>query len=74
MEKKDFPFIKNGTKNLVRRMPIHGMAHWVPSVDKVLVFFENLRKKQVGFVCSMNKLDDTLALVDVNKGFKVKDI
>jgi hypothetical protein len=75
VEKKDFPFelqfVKNGMKNLVKRKPIHGMAHWVPSLDKVIMFFENLSKKQqVGLVCLMNKLDGTFAPTNINKGFK----
>ncbi len=45
----------------MRKMPIHGMVHWAPLFDKMILFSEDLRKKeQVGLVCPMNKIDDAL--------------
>jgi hypothetical protein len=65
VEKKDSPFkfhfVKIGTKDTMRKMPIHGMVHWAPLFDKMILFSEDLRKKeQVGLVCPMNKIDDAL--------------
>jgi hypothetical protein len=49
-------------------------ACWAPSLDQVIVFYEDLCKKQVEIFYSMNKIDDALAPMRVDKGFKVSDI
>jgi hypothetical protein len=40
-----FYFVKNGTKNMIRRMPIHDMARWAPSPNNVILFLEHPCKK-----------------------------
>jgi hypothetical protein len=71
----EFYFVKNGTKDTVQRMPIHDMARWAPLPNNVILFLEDpCKKKLVGLVCLVKKLDDTLTSTNVKKGFKVKDI
>ncbi len=56
-------------------MPIHDMARWAPLPNNVILFLEDpCKKKLVGLVCLVKKLDDTLTSTNVKKGFKVKDI
>jgi hypothetical protein len=56
-------------------MPIHDMAWWPPFLDNVILFLEDPCKKQVvGLVCTIKKLDDTLASTNIEKGVGVKKI
>lgn len=51
--------MKNGMEDIVRRISIHDMAQWAPSLNDVILFFEDSHnKQQVGLVCLVNKLDD----------------
>jgi hypothetical protein len=79
VENKDSPFkfhfVKNGMKVTMRKMPIHGMVSWAPSLNEMILFFEDLcKKKKVGLVCPMNKIDDSFTPTSANKRFIVKDI
>jgi hypothetical protein len=70
-----FYFVKIGIEDKIRQMPIHDMARWAPSLNNVILFYEDPSKKQlVGLVCLGKKLDDALILTNIRKGFEVKDI
>ncbi len=78
LDKKDLPFdfgfIKTGTQDSMKKMPIHALARWAPLLDKIIIFFENLGKKQVGLICPMNKLNNKLVPTSAENGFKVSNI
>ncbi len=43
-------------------------------LDKIIIFFEDLQKKQVGLICLVNKLNNELVPTSVEKGFKVSKL
>jgi hypothetical protein len=70
-----FYFVKIGIEDTIRQMPIHDMARWAPSLDNVILFYEDPSKKQlVGLMCLGKKLDVALILTNIRKGFEAKDI
>ncbi len=51
------------------------MAWLAPLQDDVIIFLEDICKKQlIGLVCLVNKLNETLVPMNIDKGFKMKDI
>jgi hypothetical protein len=53
------------------QMLFHDMAWWAPSLEDVILFFEDPRKKQlVGLVCSVKELDDALTSTNTKKGLR----
>lgn len=58
----------------MKKMPIHVLAHQAPLLKKIIIFFEDLQKKQVGLICLVNKLNNELVPTSVKKGFKVSNL
>jgi hypothetical protein len=56
-------------------MPIHALKVWVHKFGKVVLTLEDpCKKKEVGFICPIYKINDELTLTTLTKGFMVKDM
>jgi hypothetical protein len=59
----------------MKKMPIQNLKVWVHDLDMVIVMLENPWKKQlVGFICSINKINDEFTSMSIKKGFFVKNM
>jgi hypothetical protein len=69
----EFHFIKNDNKDSVKKMPIHRLKVWVHKLAIVILMLKDPKKKQVvGLVCPIDRINNELSLINVEKGFKFK--
>jgi hypothetical protein len=59
----------------MKKMPIQDLKAWAHDLNMVTIMLEDPRKKQLaGLVCSINKINDELAPMLIEKGFLVKNM